>query len=109
MLPPIPWFIGSPAMNLIEASAVPHLPGTGHAGHVGIRPEDLTVSADGPIDMHVTAVEELGAQRLVHGRTGDARITITLPSDAALSDRMRLSYRPGALHLFARDSGKRMD
>ena len=102
-------FIGSPAMNLIEASAVPHLPGTGHAGHVGIRPEDLSVSADGPIQMTVMAVEELGAQRLVHGRTGDARLTITLPSDAPLSDDLRLSYRPGALHLFHKDTGKRID
>ncbi len=102
-------FIGSPAMNLIEASAVPHLPGTGHAGHVGIRPEDLSVTADGPIEMAVLAVEELGAQRLVHGKTGDARITITLPSDAPLTDHMRLSYRPGALHLFDKASGKRMD
>ena len=102
-------FIGSPAMNLIEASAVPHLPGTAHAGHVGIRPEDLSVTADGPIEMSVLAVEELGAQRLVHGKTGDARITITLPSDAPLADQMRLSYRPGALHLFDKDSGKRMD
>ena len=102
-------FIGSPAMNLIEASAVPHLPGTAHAGHVGIRPEDLSVTADGPIEMSVLAVEELGAQRLVHGKTGDARITITLPSDAPLSDHMRLSYRPGGLHLFDKVSGKRMD
>ena len=102
-------FIGSPAMNLISASAVPHLPGTAHAGQIGIRPEDLTVTPDGPITMNVLAVEELGAQRLVHGQTGGERITITLPSDAPLSDSMNLSYRPEALHLFHKDSGKRMD
>ncbi|WP_108501047.1 sn-glycerol-3-phosphate import ATP-binding protein UgpC [Paracoccus indicus] len=102
-------FIGSPAMNLISASAVPHLPGTAHAGQIGIRPEDLTVTPDGPIAMNVLAVEELGAQRLVHGQTGGERITITLPSDAPLSDSMNLSYRPDALHLFDKDNGKRMD
>ena len=42
-------FIGSPAMNLIAARAVPHLPGTGHAGLIGIRPEDMHPSVDGPI------------------------------------------------------------
>ncbi|WP_410218694.1 sn-glycerol-3-phosphate import ATP-binding protein UgpC [Paracoccus sp. (in: a-proteobacteria)] len=102
-------FIGSPAMNLIDTRAVPHLPGTAHAGQIGIRPEDLTVTPDGPIEMQVSAVEELGAQRLVHGQTGGERITITLPSDAPLSDGLRLSYRPGALHLFERDTGRRMD
>lgn len=101
-------FIGSPAMNLISSSALPHLPGTGHAGQIGIRPEDLTVTPDGPIVMNVLAVEELGAQRLVHGKTGGERLTITLPSDAPLSDTLNLSYRPEALHLFHKDTGKRM-
>ncbi|WP_282602517.1 sn-glycerol-3-phosphate import ATP-binding protein UgpC [Paracoccus sp. PARArs4] len=102
-------FIGSPAMNLIDAGAVPFLPGSAHAGQVGIRPEDLDVTADGPIELQVTAVEELGAQRLVHGHTAGERMTITLPSDAALSDVLRLTPRPGALHLFDRQTGARMD
>ncbi|MDO5646882.1 sn-glycerol-3-phosphate import ATP-binding protein UgpC [Paracoccus sp. (in: a-proteobacteria)] len=101
-------FIGSPAMNLIDARAVPFLPGTAHAGSVGIRPEDLTLTHDGPIDMQVTAVEELGAQRLVHGTTGGERLTITLPSGAPLGDHLRLSVAPDALHLFDRDTGARM-
>ncbi|WP_378945661.1 sn-glycerol-3-phosphate import ATP-binding protein UgpC [Paracoccus sp. R86501] len=101
-------FIGSPAMNLISSSAAPQLPGSAHAGQIGIRPEDLTVTPDGPITMNVLAVEELGAQRLVHGQTGGERITITLPSDAPLSDSMNLSYRPEALHLFHKDTGKRI-
>ncbi|MFN3314952.1 MAG: sn-glycerol-3-phosphate ABC transporter ATP-binding protein UgpC, partial [Hyphomonas sp.] len=102
-------FIGSPAMNLIDSRAVPHLPGTAHAGQVGIRPEDLTVSTDGPIEMRVMAVEELGAQRLVHGMTGDQRITLTMSPDAPLADNLRLSFRREALHLFHRDTGKRLD
>ncbi|MBK4216589.1 sn-glycerol-3-phosphate import ATP-binding protein UgpC [Paracoccus caeni] len=102
-------FIGSPAMNLIDAKAVPHLPGTAHAGTIGIRPEDLSVAADGPIEISVTAVEELGAQRLVHGHTQGERVTVALPSDSELSDNLRLAYRPGALHLFHRETGKRID
>jgi sn-glycerol 3-phosphate transport system ATP-binding protein len=102
-------FIGSPAMNLIEASAVPHLPGSAHAGIIGIRPEDLTVTADGPIEMHVQAIEELGAQRLVHGHTAGQPLTITLPSDAALADHLRLGFDRKNLHLFNRQSGARID
>ena len=102
-------FIGSPAMNLIDARAVPHLPGTAHAGTVGIRPEDLTVTPDGPIEMQVMAVEELGAQRLVHGMTGGEKITIATPSDSELSDSLRLSFRRESLHLFQRDTGRRLD
>jgi sn-glycerol 3-phosphate transport system ATP-binding protein len=102
-------FIGSPAMNLIDARAVSHLPGTAHAGTVGIRPEDLSVTPDGPIEMQVMAVEELGAQRLVHGLTGGEKITTTLPSDAPLSDSLRLSFRREQLHLFHRETGQRLD
>ncbi len=101
-------FIGSPAMNLIDARAVAYLPGTAHAGTVGIRPEDLIVTEDGPIEMIVHAVEELGGQRLIHGHTAGEPLTITLPSAAELSDHLRLSVDPGKLHLFDKDTGKRI-
>ncbi|MBW7056564.1 sn-glycerol-3-phosphate import ATP-binding protein UgpC [Paracoccus bogoriensis] len=102
-------FIGSPAMNLIDSRAVPHLPGTAHAGMVGIRPEDLTLAPDGPIEMQVLAIEELGAQRLVHGTTGGEKLTIALPPEGSIPDSLRLSYRPDALHLFDRKTGKRIN
>ena len=101
-------FIGSPAMNLIDSRAVPHLPGTAHAGMIGIRPEDLSVEAEGPILMDVLAVEELGAQRLVHGQTGGEKLTIALPSDSELSDTLRLSFDRKNLHLFDRETGARI-
>ena len=102
-------FIGSPAMNLISARAVPYLPGTAHAGTVGIRPEDLTVAADGPIEMQVQAVEELGAQRLVHGHTAGEAITITMAPTAPLSDTLRLTAAQDKLHLFDQQSGARIE
>ncbi|RMC33256.1 sn-glycerol-3-phosphate import ATP-binding protein UgpC [Paracoccus alkanivorans] len=102
-------FIGSPAMNLLDARAVPHLPGTAHAGTIGIRPEDLILAEDGPIEMTVIAVEELGAQRLVHGRTGGEAITIALPSDSPLGDTLKLGFERKNLHLFNRESGNRVD
>ena len=101
-------FIGSPAMNLIAARAVGHLPGTAHAGLVGIRPEDLTITPEGNIEMQVQAIEELGAQRLVHGLTGGETLTVTMPSDMPVSDMLRLSVRREALHLFEAESGRRI-
>lgn len=102
-------FIGSPAMNLINARAVPHLPGTAHAGTVGIRPEDLTITPDGPIEMQVQAVEELGAQRLVHGHISGEAMTVTLPPTQPLSDMLRLSAAPDKLHLFDQQTGARIE
>ena len=96
-------------MRAVTARALVRLPGTAHAGTIVIRPEDLTVSPDGQIEIKVAAVEELGAQRLVHGHAGGERITVTMPSDAELSDTLRLTYRPGALHLFHRETGRRID
>ena len=102
-------FIGSPAMNLIPSRAVPHLPGSAHASLIGIRPEDLQVADDGPIEMTIQAVEELGAQRLVHGVTGGEMLTITLPADAPLGESLRLTASPQAIHRFDEKSGARLD
>ena len=101
-------FIGSPAMNLIPARAVPHLPGTGHAGLIGIRPEDLIPSADGQIEMVIDAVEELGATRLVHGHVGGEPVTVTLPADADLPQTLRLKVEPGDIHLFQAETGAKL-
>ncbi|WBU61623.1 sn-glycerol-3-phosphate import ATP-binding protein UgpC [Paracoccus albus] len=102
-------FIGSPAMNLIPSRAVPHLPGSAHAGLLGIRPEDVSIDSNGPIELRVGAVEELGAQRLVHGQVGGEGFTVTMPSNAELSDTIRLSVPPDALHRFDTESGRRLD
>ena len=102
-------FIGSPAMNLISSRSVPHLPGSAHAGLLGIRPEDLVVDPAGPIELTIGAVEELGAQRLVHGKVGGEDFTVTLPSDAALGDSLRLTVPAQALHRFDRENGRRLD
>ena len=59
--------------------------------------------------MQVGAIEELGAQRLVHGKVNGADVTIALPSHGELSDRLRLNAAPEALHRFDDKSGKRLD
>ena len=59
--------------------------------------------------MIVNAVEELGAQRLVHGHVEGEPLSITLPSDYAMTDKLRLSVAPGAVHLFNAETGKRLN
>lgn len=101
-------FIGSPAMNLLPARAVPHLPGSAHAGVIGVRPEDLHEAPDGPIVMRIMAVEELGVSRLVHGHVEGEVMTVSMPSGQALGDELRLAVAPGAVHLFDAESGRRI-
>ncbi|MFD1882734.1 sn-glycerol-3-phosphate import ATP-binding protein UgpC [Paracoccus pacificus] len=101
-------FIGSPAMNLIPATALPNLPGTAHAGLIGIRPEDLKPDPQGPIAMKILAVEELGAQRLVHGKVQNEPITVALPSGEPLGDEIRLSVARKDIHLFDKTGGARI-
>jgi sn-glycerol 3-phosphate transport system ATP-binding protein len=116
-------FIGSPAMNLVEARgtggrlvigdqavalngrAVPEGPLT-----LGVRAEDLAI-ADGReshVEMRLDYVEELGASRLVHGRLGDSRVVMTLATGGSLAERLGIVFDPDRLHLFHPENGQRI-
>ena len=100
-------FIGSPAMNLVPAEALPFAaapPGT----TLGIRPEDLRLDPAGPLILTLSAVEELGATRLVHGQTGGHAMTMILPSATPLPETLRLAVPPAALHVFDGETGRRV-
>ncbi len=113
-------FIGSPAMNLLDAEvdgrslrignhvidAGRSLAGQG-AITLGIRAEDLHPSATG-LPFKVDFVEELGAQRLVHGLIEGQALVVTLDPQLPLQDEMRLSVSSDKLHLFDILSGKRL-
>ncbi len=114
-------FIGSPAMNLLDAEvdggrlhigshvidAGRALPGQG-AITLGIRAEDLHPSATG-LPFKVDFIEELGAQRLVHGLIDGQALVLTLDPQRPLQDEMRLSVSSDKLHLFDTISGKRLE
>ncbi|TDR94299.1 sn-glycerol-3-phosphate import ATP-binding protein UgpC [Enterovirga rhinocerotis] len=112
-------FLGSPAMNFLPGTVVDArtvsigggtlrvAPGTGTAGpgttvEVGIRPEDLRIAAPGEgLRVAVEFIEELGATQLVHGRLGDAPLTIQVATGEAPSgDAFEIAASPEALHLF---------
>lgn len=116
-------FMGAPPMNLLLAEAangrvtlrggqvVPMTGVNGHTGpiQVGIRPEDVAPSAQGDIAFDVTIVEELGAQRLLHGTLDGQSFSVAVPKDVeATTGRMRLGLKPDAVHLFDADQGRRL-
>ncbi len=113
-------FIGSPAMNLIDAelsgsqlriggAALPLDAPAPAQGPVtlGIRAEHLHRAASG-LSFSVDFIEELGAQRLVHGHVEGQPLTLALPPDAPVADSMVIAPAPGALHFFDTASGQRL-
>ncbi len=113
-------FIGSPAMNLIDAEVrgrALRVGGTvletaaplGAEGPVtlGIRAEDLHPAASG-LPFRLDFVEELGAQRLVHGHVEGQPLTVAMGPQAGFADEMRLAVEASALHLFDTGTGRRI-
>ena len=116
-------FIGSPRMNLlagtIEASGLAvtlaggaslSLPGraagVGDAVTVGIRPEALHVSADGPLAGEVRLVERLGGLTLLHVTlAGEQAVTVqTDGGDTTMAHQaIRLGVDLARCHVFDRE------
>ncbi|MEM5461139.1 carbohydrate ABC transporter ATP-binding protein (CUT1 family) [Paraburkholderia sp. BL6669N2] len=117
-------FIGSPPMNLLEATRAPDggavlpdgtalplveraLPGDNEAGGarilVGIRPEAFVVRHDASgLQCTLEAIEDLGSHRLLYCRLGRQRIIATQrdAADYRTGDRLSLGYRPEHVTLF---------
>jgi sn-glycerol 3-phosphate transport system ATP-binding protein len=116
-------FMGAPPMNLLRGMAkdgavtleggiaVPHANAHGHDGaiQVGIRPEDTWPDPAGDLAFDVDIIEELGALRLLHGHVGGQPFSVAVPKDKeAATGPMKLSVKPGAVHLFDAQSGRRL-
>jgi sn-glycerol 3-phosphate transport system ATP-binding protein len=117
-------FIGSPPMNLINGNAdgsrfttgggtlaLPMAAPRGGAMTLGLRPEHVQLDPAGAWLLKVEMVEMLGAERLVHGRLGDAMFTLRI--DATLQapkpgQTLGLSVPREHLHWFDAGSGKRL-
>ena len=117
-------FIGSPAMNLVTARVADGhvLIGNARMKHpdslagvqeviVGLRPEDASLAsgANGAqLTLAVEFIEELGAERLLHGRSEGHALTISVDPDTPLADTVPVSINESALHFFDVDSGRRL-
>ena len=127
-------FIGSPAMNFLAAKVAPGsrgvelasagaqpvtlplaavtsaAPGTPVA--LGLRPEHLLPSSDGPLEFQIEMAEPLGADTLLHGRFGDARELVTVREGghvkAQPGEKRRFSIGATRLHLFNSQTGRRI-
>jgi len=124
-------FIGSPAMNLFDVPVVDGGVKFGTATHpiersfltdvgkevtLGIRPEDLTISAGGEgLPVTVEVVEELGADAYIYGSTTEAAGEVkpiivrvdgrTPPKKGAV---VHLTPKGDHVHLFNTESGLRL-
>ncbi|WP_138469401.1 sn-glycerol-3-phosphate import ATP-binding protein UgpC [Poseidonocella sp. HB161398] len=115
-------FIGSPAMNLLDADclggqvrlgpAVMQIPGVPDGPAIlGIRPESLLPAypgSAGAFALDILYVEELGAQRLVHGQVGGQALVAALPSSVEIGPELWLSPAQGSLHVFDIATGRRI-
>ena len=126
-------FIGTPAMNFfevrtsrngqsVELSGTESLPIQPHldpsirdkAVVLGIRPEHFNLAEEGSGQMHmrVEHVETLGADTLVHGKSGENNtfFSLRLPDIHRYQkgSSLSLSVSPEKLHLFDKESGKRI-
>lgn len=77
---------------------------------LGLRPEDLTVSAAGGLAAVVESIEYLGADNLIDCRVGSERLTARLSHRHRMTpgEHIRLTWARGAAHLFDADSGERL-
>jgi sn-glycerol 3-phosphate transport system ATP-binding protein len=116
-------FIGSPPMNLLAgradgasfalAGAALALSGPApRAGELvlGVRPEHASIGAGG-WPLTVDLVEMLGAERLVHGRLGEAPFTLRIDGTAPVPEAGRsvgLQVAPEHLHWFDAGTGRRV-
>lgn len=107
-------FIGSPAMNFLDAqtngtdvmlggSRICSSAATGPNVTLGLRPEHLMLKEDGPIAGKVSVFEHLGGESFVHLTLADEQ-TLVAKLDGELSfkpgDHCNLSIRPEHCHVF---------
>jgi sn-glycerol 3-phosphate transport system ATP-binding protein len=119
-------FIGSPPMNILRGAVkgpgavaigdavVPasDMAGDLEAGaaiDIGLRPEDLSANPQGPLEMGVDFVEELGATQLFHGQIGRAAVVMQAPTGeiGAETKNLRVRIDPDRVHLFDPSTGAR--
>jgi sn-glycerol 3-phosphate transport system ATP-binding protein len=91
-------FIGAPPMNLMKSNA----------GIVGVRPEDMTLSAEG-LEGQVDTVEYLGSDSLVAVKIHGQTVLVRVPGRAAVDagDNVRIAWNKNHEHHFDVQTGGR--
>jgi sn-glycerol 3-phosphate transport system ATP-binding protein len=111
-------FMGAPPMNLLQGyvrggqvmlGPLALCPTEAPEGEVtvGLRPEDITLAASGPIGLEIALVEELGAHRLLHGNLAGQPICVHVGKEGhTLTGPVRASIPAQAVALFDSKTGK---
>ena len=92
-----------------------HFPDAEGPATVGIRPEhmELASGGEGSVPLAVAAVEELGADTVVHGRLGESPVEVTVrlhgTAEIRSGESVPLSIDPAQIHLFDPVSGRRVE
>ncbi len=77
---------------------------------VGIRPEDINISADGA-DLRIELVEHLGSHQVLFGRLNDgAALTVHAENSGNFhcGDTIKIDFSSAAMHLFDTNTGVRL-
>jgi multiple sugar transport system ATP-binding protein len=124
-------FIGSPQMNLLEATEAEGKARIGEylvpvdesasrkmSGHitVGVRPEAwrLVSESEGGLPVRVTVVEELGSDAFVYGTSGvegtpnNIIVRVSARDTVRKGDTLHLTTDPRHVHVFDTDTGERL-
>ena len=115
-------FIGTPPMNLlsvamnkgqavIKGTEANLVPGNVSAEcTVGIRPEHIQVTDDGPWEAQVLSMEYLGSDSVLACSLGQQQVAVQMAGNPGFKpgQKLRLSFAAEALHFFEAESGKRM-
>ena len=121
-------FIGSPSMNLLDASSVdagavhgtltvPLTPSqrsalTSPAVTIGVRPNDLDIGTEGGLEATVEFVEELGSEAFLYCVATGSSSSVVARTDGLSSlepgDRVSLLPRPQGVFLFDAATGARL-
>lgn len=100
-------FIGSPRMNFVPATVMAQFPGAKPGAQtVGIRPEHAQIADDGPLQLKVSQVEQLGSTSILHGHVvADAPFEVILSGQTSIQrgDTVRVSAPQQLLHFFDKD------
>jgi ABC-type sugar transport system ATPase subunit len=117
-------FLGSPAMNFVEADIVaggeavlptgerltlPEAPAAkpGRKAILGIRPHDFVPSAEGAA-VEVTFAEALGGETYAYGKLGADRVVVRLDASERVrpGEVLRVRVDPARIQLFEAEGGR---
>jgi multiple sugar transport system ATP-binding protein len=118
-------FIGSPSINMFEATrdkgGVLRLPdgiaigelASGNADRVivGVRPEDMEIRDDGQLSGRISLVEPTGPETYALVDLGHTEVTVRMSGLPNVSPgaAVRVHVPPSSIHVFAADSGLRLN